>query len=228
MKVSREIPLEGIQKVIARKMMESRQGTAAVTAMAEVRCAPALTELGRLRESIPGLTLTHMLIKAVATCLRDHPRLNASLRDDVITEIAEINISLAVSSPNGELLLVVIRDADTKGLDVIASEARTLQERAISNQLRVPDVSGGTFTLSNYGMLQTVIWSTPIITPGQVGVLGAGRAAPRAVVGKDGGLVADVVLPLSLTYDHRVINGVPAGRYLDAVAEHLQTGRWES
>ena len=228
MKVSREIPLEGIQKVVARKMMESRLGTAAVTAMAEVRCAPALAELGRLRESIPGLTLTHLLIKAAAVCLRDHPRLNATLRDDVITEFAEINISLAVSSPGGELLLVVIRDADTKGLDVIASEARALQEKAIASQLKPSDVSGGTFTLSNYGMLQTVVWSTPIITPGQVGVLGSGRAAPRAVAGEDGGIAADVILPLSLTYDHRVINGVPAGRYLDAVAERLQTGRWES
>jgi len=179
MKVSREIPLEGIQKVVARKMMESRLGTAAVTAMAEVRCAPALAELGRLRESIPGLTLTHLLIKAAAVCLRDHPRLNATLRDDVITEFAEINISLAVSSPGGELLLVVIRDADTKGLDVIASEARALQEKAIASQLKPSDVSGGTFTLSNYGMLQTVVWSTPIITPGQVGVLGSGRAAPE-------------------------------------------------
>ena len=228
MKVSREIPLEGIQKVVAKKMMESRQGTAAVTAMAEVRCAAALAELGRLRESIPGLTLTHLLIKAAAMCLRDHPRLNATLRDDMITEFAEINISLAVSSPSGELMLVVIRDADTKGLDDIAAEARALQERAIANQLKLPDVTGGTFTLSNYGMLQTVVWSTPIITPGQVGVLGSGRAAPRAVVGEEGGIVADVVLPLSLTYDHRVINGVPAGRYLDAVAEHLQTGRWKS
>jgi pyruvate dehydrogenase E2 component (dihydrolipoamide acetyltransferase) len=228
MKVSRQIPLEGIQKVIARKMMESAHGTAAVTAMAEVPSAHALMELGRLRRSIPGLTLTHLLIKSAAMCLRDHPRLNASLRDEVITEFAEINISLAVSSPDGGLQLVVIRDADTKDLEVIVSEARTLQAKAVANELKVSDVSGGTFTLSNYGMLQTVVWSTPIITPGQVGVLGSGRAAPRAVVGEDGGIVAAVIMPLSLTYDHRVINGVPAGRFLDAVAEHFQTGRWES
>lgn len=228
MKVSRQIPLEGIQKVVARKVMESTHGTAAVTAMAEVQSAHALMELSRLRQSIPGLTFTHLLIKSAAMCLRDHPRLNASLQDDVITEFAEINISLAVSSPNGGLQLVVIRDADTKDLEVIASEARTLQARAVSNELKVSDVSGGTFTLSNYGMLRTVVWSTPIITPGQVGVLGAGRAAPRAVVGEDGGIVAGVIMPLSLTYDHRVINGVPAGRFLDAVAEHFQIGRWES
>jgi pyruvate dehydrogenase E2 component (dihydrolipoamide acetyltransferase) len=228
MKESRQIPLEGFQKVIATKMMESRLGTAAVTAMAEVEGTHALLELDRLRGSIPGLTLTHLLIKSAALCLRDHPRLNASLKDDVITEFAEINISLAVSSPNGGLQLVVIRDADTKDLEVIASEARTLQAKAVSNELKLSDVRGGTFTLSNYGMLQTVVWSTPIITPGQVGVLGSGRAAPRAVVGEDGGIVSRVIMPLSLTYDHRVINGVPAGRFLDAVAEHFQTGRWET
>jgi len=228
MKESRQIPLEGFQKVIATKMMESRLGTAAVTAMAEVQGTHALLELDRLRGSIPGLTLTHLLIKSAALCLRDHPRLNASLKDDVITEFAEINISLAVSSPNGGLQLVVIRDADTKDLEVIASEARTLQAKAVSNELKLSDVRGGTFTLSNYGMLQTVVWSTPIITPGQVGVLGSGRAAPRAVVGEDGAIVARVIMPLSLTYDHRVINGVPAGRFLDAVAEHFQTGRWET
>ena len=228
MKESRQIPLEGFQKVIATKMMESRLGTAAVTAMAEVEGTHALLELDRLRGSIPGLTLTHLLIKSAALCLRDHPRLNASLKDDVITEFAEINISLAVSSPNGGLQLVVIRDADTKDLEVIASEARTLQAKAVSNELKLSDVRGGTFTLSNYGMLQTVVWSTPIITPGQVGVLGSGRAAPRAVVGEDGRIVSRVIMPLSLTYDHRVINGVPAGRFLDAVAEHFQTGRWET
>src|SRR5450759_4394688 len=160
MKESRQISLEGFQKVIATKMMESRLGTAAVTAMAEVQGTHALLELDRLRGSIPGLTLTHLLIKSAALCLRDHPRLNASLKDDVITEFAEINISLAVSSPNGGLQLVVIRDADTKDLEVIASEARTLQAKAVSNELKLSDVRGGTFTLSNYGMLQTVVWST--------------------------------------------------------------------
>jgi pyruvate/2-oxoglutarate dehydrogenase complex dihydrolipoamide acyltransferase (E2) component len=86
------------------------------------------------------------------------------------------------------------------------------------------DIQGATFTLSNYGMLRTVTWATPALTPGQAAVLGIGRAAPQIVVDNTApeGWSVRRILPVSLTYDHRIVNGVPAGRFLDDLAELLQ------
>ncbi|MDQ5827437.1 MAG: 2-oxo acid dehydrogenase subunit E2, partial [Chloroflexota bacterium] len=129
--------------------------------------------------------------------------------------------------PSDDLQIAVIREADEKPLKSIAEELRVLQERATAGKLKLGDVRGGTFTLSNYGMLRSVIWATPIITPGQVGVLGVARAAPRIVPDvSEAGWALRSVLPLSLTYDHRVVNGVPAGRFLDDIAKTLSADDW--
>jgi pyruvate dehydrogenase E2 component (dihydrolipoamide acetyltransferase) len=225
--VARSVPLRGSQKIVAERMAESRQTTAWVTAMAEADAAPLFGMLRRLKEGIPELSLTHLLIKATATCLRRHPRLNATLADDAIHELAEINISVALSLPSDDLQIAVVRDADEKPLRSIAEELRELQERATAGKLKLGDVRGGTFTLSNYGMLRNVIWATPIITPGQVGVLGIARALPRVVPDESvAGWTVRSILPLALTYDHRVVNGVPAGRFLDDMVETIATDDW--
>jgi pyruvate/2-oxoglutarate dehydrogenase complex dihydrolipoamide acyltransferase (E2) component len=208
-------------------MVESRQTTASVTAMSEVDATTLLAGLRRLQSARPELTLTHLLIKATALCLREHPRLNATLVDETIYELAEINISVALSLPSDDLHVVTIRHADAKSCAEVASELRVLQERAATGKLRTDDVRGGTFTLSNYGTLRSVVWATPILTPGQVGILGVGRAVPRLVPDESGdGCAVCPVLPLSLTYDHRVVNGVPAGRFLDQLANTLSTDSW--
>lgn len=225
--VARSVPLRGPQKVVAERMAESRRTTAWVTAMAEADAAPLLGLLRRLREEVPELSLTHLLIKATALCLRRHPRLNAVLANDAIHELAEVNISVALSLPSDDLQIAVVRDADEKSLRRIAEELRGLQERAAAGKLKLGDVRGGTFTLSNYGMLRNVVWATPIITPGQVGVLGVARAVPRIVPEEsEVGWTVRPILPLALTYDHRVVNGVPAGRFLDDVVETLATDDW--
>ena len=225
--VARSVPLRGPQKIVAERMAESRRTTAWVTAMAEADVGPLLGLLGRLRERMPDLSLTHLLIKGTALCLRRHPKLNATLADDVIHELDEVNLSVALSLHSDDLQIAVIREADEKPLKSIAEELRVLQERATAGKLKLGDVRGGTFTLSNYGMLRSVIWATPIITPGQVGVLGVARAAPRIVPDvSEAGWALRSVLPLSLTYDHRVVNGVPAGRFLDDIAKTLSADDW--
>lgn len=225
--VARSIPLRGLQRTVAERMLESRRATAHVTAMAEADAGPLLASLRRLRAGVPGLSLSHLLIKATALSLRRHPRLNAVLEEDTIHELAEVNISVALSLPSEDLQVAVVGNADEKPLRVISAELRALQERAETGKLRLGDVRGGTFTLSNYGMLRSVVWATPIITPGQVGVLGVARATPRIVPDdSEAGWTLRSVLPLSLTYDHRVVNGVPAGRFLDDIAETLSTDDW--
>jgi pyruvate dehydrogenase E2 component (dihydrolipoamide acetyltransferase) len=185
--------------------------------------------LERLRAKHATLSLTHLLIAVTARCLRRHPRLNATLDGDTIHELAEVNLALALALPSDDLVAVTIRNADQKGMDAIAGELRALRERAVKGKLSMADVRGATFTLSNYGMLRSVVWATPIITPGQTGVLGIGRIAPTMAPDDSAqGWTARPILPVALTYDHRILNGVPAGRFLDDLADMLATEDWMS
>jgi pyruvate dehydrogenase E2 component (dihydrolipoamide acetyltransferase) len=223
-RVARRIPLRGIQRVVANRTLAGIQSTAHVTAFAEVDAEPVLAHARELREAIPGLTLTHLLIRTIAACLRRHPRLNATIEDQTVIEYAEVNVAVALALPSDDLLAVVIKRADECPIDELVTRLQTLQQRAEAGALSTDDVQGATFTLSNYGMLRTVTWATPVLTPGQAAVLGIGRAAPRMVVDEadSRGWSVRRVFPVSLTYDHRIVNGVPAGRFLDDLAELLQ------
>jgi pyruvate dehydrogenase E2 component (dihydrolipoamide acetyltransferase) len=222
--VGRRIPLRGIQRVVANRTLAGIQSTAHVTAFAEVDAEPVLAHARELREAIPGLTLTHLLIKTAAACLRRHPRLNATIEEQTVIEYAEVNVAVALALPSDDLLAVVVKRADELPLAEIVTALQTLEQRAEAGALSTDDVQGATFTLSNYGMLRTVTWATPVLTPGQAAVLGIGRAAPRMLADEADprGFSVRRVLPISLTYDHRIVNGVPAGRFLDDLAEMLQ------
>jgi pyruvate dehydrogenase E2 component (dihydrolipoamide acetyltransferase) len=222
--VARRVPLRGIQRVVANRTLAGIQSTAHVTAMAEVDAEAILAHARQLRDAIPGLTLTHLLIKAAAACLRRHPRLNATIEEQTVIEYAEVNVAVALALPSDDLLAVVIKRADECPLDASVTRLASLQKRAEAASLASDDVQGATFTLSNYGMLRTVTWATPALTPGQAAVLGVGRAAPRMVMDEASpqGWSLRRVLPISLTYDHRIVNGVPAGRFLDDLAELLE------
>jgi pyruvate dehydrogenase E2 component (dihydrolipoamide acetyltransferase) len=224
---ARTIPFRGVQRAIAQRLVESAQTTASVTAMAEVDASVLFGALARLKANLPGVSLTHLLIRATARCLRRHPQLNATLVGDTLYELAEINLSVALSLPSDELLVATIRQADEKPLEMIVDDLHGLRERARKGKLTPNEMRGGTFTLSNYGMLRSVVWATPILVPGQVGVLGIGRAISRLVPDRsESGWTMRPILPFSLTYDHRVVNGVPAGRFLDDLADLLTTDVW--
>ena len=139
-------------------------------------------------------------------------------------EYAEVNVAIALALPSVDLLAVVIKRADECPMAEIVTRLNSLQQRAETGALSKDDVHGATFTLSNYGMLRTVTWATPALTPGQAAVLGIGRAAPQMVVDDTvpAGWSVRRILPISLTYDHRIVNGLPAGRFLDDLADLLQ------
>jgi pyruvate dehydrogenase E2 component (dihydrolipoamide acetyltransferase) len=222
--VARRIPLRGIQRVVANRTLAGIQSTAHVTAMGEVNAEPILEHARELRDAIPGLTLTHLLVKAVAACLCKHPRLNASIEEQAVIEYAEVNLAVALALHSDDLMAVVVKRADERPLNEIVTELAALQQRAQAGALSSADVHGATFTLSNYGMLRTVTWATPALTPGQAAVLGVGRAATQMVADEADprGWSVRRMLPISLTYDHRIVNGVPAGRFLDDLAELLE------
>jgi pyruvate dehydrogenase E2 component (dihydrolipoamide acetyltransferase) len=158
------------------------------------------------------ISFTALLVKAVAAAIEKRPKINATLEDDVIKVWKNINVSVAVAVPDG-LVVPVIRDANTKSLTELSREVRDFAERARKNRLTPDELSGGTFTITNLGGFGSVDWFTPIINQPESAILGVGRMYD-AVVAKDGLPVVRRSLGLSLTLDHRVIDGAPGAEFL--------------
>ncbi|MGH2519081.1 MAG: 2-oxo acid dehydrogenase subunit E2 [Chloroflexota bacterium] len=216
------MPLKGVQKVIATRLHQSLQTAAAVATMGEIDATAAATwreEVNRQRAR--HLTWTHLVLFALSRALPKHPLLNSSLVDETISVFAEFNIGLAINQPSGLLVVPVIQHANELSLDDLAAAADDLGTRARENKLGVADMLRGTFTLSSYGTLTAVRWATSIINPPQSAILGIGRVEQKAVV-RDGAIVARWMLPFSLTYDHRIINGMPAMELMETLAGMFQ------
>jgi pyruvate/2-oxoglutarate dehydrogenase complex dihydrolipoamide acyltransferase (E2) component len=204
------VPLRGLRRRITETMTESWQTIPHITAFHEVDALALLELRKRLqpraeRTGVP-LTITTFLVKAAALGLVEHPMVNSSVDLDAgeIVLHRRRNIGVAVSTPDG-LIVPVIRDADAKSLLAIAREVEGLGRAARERRVDLAALQGGTFTVTNHGPLGG--WfGTPIIRPGEVGILGFGRAQDRPVA-IDGQLAVRPVLPLSFAADHRVVDG---------------------
>jgi pyruvate dehydrogenase E2 component (dihydrolipoamide acetyltransferase) len=163
--------------------------------------------------------LDAILVKLVSAALRQNPDLNARLVGKEIHLMKEINIAVAVETERG-LFAPVIGRADTKGIHQIADELEALVVRARLGKSEPADLQGGTFTITNLGMHEIDAF-TPIINPPQCGVLGVGRIWPRPVAQGDVVVVRKMVW-LSLTFDHRIVDGAPAARFLRRVKEYIE------
>jgi pyruvate dehydrogenase E2 component (dihydrolipoamide acetyltransferase) len=219
------LPLTGMRRVIAERMVHSQQTVAEVTLTQEADVG----EVMKLREQVSAewqklhgfkVSPTEVIVKAVARALREHPRLNSSLTDTGIQIHTEVNIGVAVALDEG-LIVPVIHSADQKSLLEIAKEVRDLSERARKNQLSRDEVTGGTFTVSNMGMLGVEAF-TPIINWPECAILGVGRIAERAVA-RDGQVVVRPTMWLSLTFDHRIVDGAPAAVFLSRVRQLIES-----
>jgi pyruvate dehydrogenase E2 component (dihydrolipoamide acetyltransferase) len=216
---ARVIPFIGMRQMIAERMTQSLQTTAQVTIHTEVDA----TELVRLREQLKAefdLTYTDLLIKAVAKALQVHPSLNATLVGDEIHVLGEIHIGMAVALEDG-LLVPVVRDADQRSLQEIAQETRRLAEGARKGTLTVDEVTGSTFTITNLGGYGADGF-TPIINPPEAAILGVGRIADKPAV-HDGQIVRRSIMVLSLTIDHRIVDGAPGAEFLRTVRQFLES-----
>ena len=214
------IPFKGIRKTIAERMMQSLHGSAqlTLTTEADVTAAADLrAHLGREAE----FTYTDLMIHAVARALRRHPRLNSQLDDGAIRLREEINIGMAVALDEG-LIVPVVRHADRKTLREIAVETKDLGGRAREGKLRIEDVEGGTFTITNLGTYGVDAF-TPIINPGEAAILGLGRIIERPVIYR-GEIARRSMMTLSLTFDHRIVDGAPAAAFLQTVIETFNYG----
>ncbi len=161
------------------------------------------------------ITYTDLLVKIVAVALRQHPRVNAAWNDGAIVQHSEINVGIAVAIEDG-LIVPVVHRADTLSLSEIASRRRDVVERAQTGKLRLDDIQGGTFTLSNLGMYGVDAFNA-IVNPPQAAILAVGRIADR-VVALDGQPVIRPMMTFTLSCDHRSIDGARGAQFLDAVA----------
>ena len=205
-------PLRGIRRVTAETMARSWSEIPHITAMDEVDA----TALVAARESL-SVSLTTLFVAAAAHGLRRYPLVNASL-DPAAGEIVvheEIHVGVAVATEAG-LVVPVVRDADRRSLDDLDADVTRLVVAARGQALRLDDLRGGTFTISNYGSLGGR-FATPLIRPPEVAILGFGRIRPRPLV-VDGAVVARPTLPYSLSADHRLVDGDLATAFAGHVA----------
>ena len=219
------VPIVGMRRTIATRMLQSLQTMAQVTLTTEVDVTDAMT----LREGLArqwsenGLSPLHLVLKATAQALKDHPRLNALQDEDQVRLMDQVNIGVAVSLAEG-LLTPVVRDVDQKSLAKIARETRQLASKTREGKARPEDVTGGTFTITNLGTYDIDAF-TPIINPPQVAILGVGRAVDKPVI-KKGQITQATMMFISLTFDHRVVDGAPAAEFLQAVKGRLEDPWW--
>jgi pyruvate dehydrogenase E2 component (dihydrolipoamide acetyltransferase) len=212
--------LRGIRRTIATRMHQSLRDTAQLTISCEADVTAATELRTRLTREFE-FTYTDMIIHAVARALLRHPRMNSRLKAEAIVTLAEAHVGMAVALDEG-LIVPVIHDAARKSLRQIAGETKDLAERARGGKLILDDVNGGTFTVTNLGTWGVDVF-TPILNVGETGILGLGRIIEKPAVYR-GEITRRSMLTLSLTFDHRVIDGAPAAAFLQTVIDFLNYG----
>jgi pyruvate dehydrogenase E2 component (dihydrolipoamide acetyltransferase)/2-oxoglutarate dehydrogenase E2 component (dihydrolipoamide succinyltransferase) len=225
-RVREVIPLKGMRKVIAERMIGSLTGSAQLSFLGEFDA----TDLVKLREAFlrqegkigVKVTYTEILVYAISRALKDHRDINVSLFDHEIKVWEDINIGVAVALGKEGLLVPVVKQADKKSLIEISKEVKSLIEKVRGGKILPDEVTGGTFTLTSVGSIGVSYFQTAIINQPESAILGTGPIVEKPVV-KNGQVIIAPMLPYSLTVDHRVINGFGAEQFLIRLKELLET-----
>jgi len=219
---SRREPLSGVRRAIAHNLSRSAFTAPHVTLHTEVDATQLVQARRQLNQSLAGtakISYNALLIAIAARALRDFPQVNACLLDDEICFYADVNVGLAVETARG-LLVPVVRQADRLGLLAIQETAAALAQRALDGQSLPDDLSGGTFTITNLGAYGVDAF-TPIINQPQAAILGVGRILNKPV-GLGGELLLQDRLTLSLSFDHRIVDGAPAAQFLQRIGQLVE------
>ncbi|MGC9467603.1 MAG: 2-oxo acid dehydrogenase subunit E2 [Anaerolineae bacterium] len=219
-----EVPLTGVRGVIAQRMHESHVTTAPVTLTMEVDATEFVALRERLKVKLAdklgfNVGYNDLLIKLAARALREFPYVNARLDEDVIRHLDAVHVGLAIDTERG-LLVPHVANADRKGLVEIAKDVRAMVERARTGRSLPDELSGGTFTITNLGMYE-VDGFTPIVNYPETAILGVGRIKPTPVV-FEGEIAVRQMMWLSLTFDHRLVDGAPAARFMQYVKQLIE------
>jgi pyruvate/2-oxoglutarate dehydrogenase complex dihydrolipoamide acyltransferase (E2) component len=223
-RIRERIPLIGVRRTIAERLRGSQLTAASVTLTRDVHADVLWEAREHLSERVGvSVPFDALFVKVLAQALRDFPVLNSTIEGDAILVLEEINVGFAVAAQTG-LYVPVIHDADTRPLADVSAVVRALSERVRSGGVRLDDMAGGTITITNLGAYGVDAFS-PIINPPQSAILGIGRIAERPVA-RNGQLALGRTTVLSLTFDHRVVDGAPAAQLLGRVAELMNDQRW--
>jgi pyruvate dehydrogenase E2 component (dihydrolipoamide acetyltransferase) len=216
--------LSRLQRTVARRMAESKATAPDFVMTLEVDMEEAVQLRGQLKGAVsdddPAPSFNDFVIKAAALALRDFPRANGAYRDGQFELYSRINIGVAVAGQDA-LVVPTVFDADKKSLGTIASEARGLAEKVRDGNITPPELSAGTFTISNLGMYG-IRRFTAVINPPQAAILAVGELTPRPVV-RDGEVVVRTIMELTLSCDHRILYGADAAQFLGRIREYLET-----
>lgn len=215
------VKLAGMRKVVAQRMLQSHTEIPPVTQNTKVD----VTELMKFRKMLLAETgskysVNDLILKATAKCLRAHPEVLVSLDGDQVIQRAHVNLGMAVALDAG-LIVPVIRDADRLGLDALSAAAKDLASRAKSNKLTPDEYKGSTFSVSNLGMFGIETF-TPIVNQPDAAILGVCAVEEELVMDDQGGISKHQVMRLSFTYDHRLIDGAVAAKFVMALRDLLE------
>lgn len=215
------LPLSRVQEVIARRMVETKTTVPDFQVQTDAVVDEILAIRARLKDAeVVAPSVNDFVIKAAALALREHPRVNASFREDGFVLHQDVNVGFAVAADDA-LHVATVRSADTCPLLGIAAATRRLTERIRSGTFGVEDVTGATFTVSNLGMFGMTQIS-PVINAPQAAIMGVGAARAVPQIDGNGKLVAQQVMTLTLTCDHRILYGADAARFLSRVRSLLE------
>lgn len=213
--------LSAMRRVIGKRLTESKQQAPHfyVTVEADVSRAAAMREQATPPGSKAPWTYTDLLVRATGLALREVPQVNSRLEGETVIPLAEANVGVAVAIEDG-LRVPVVRQADRKSLAEVSAEARQLIAKAKAGPLRMEEMAAGSITLSNLGQFGVENFIA-IINPPQSAILAVGAIAPRAVV-RDGELAVAMTIKMTVSADHRLLDGVSAAQFLQAVKAHME------
>ena len=226
LKAFKDEKMPNIRKVIAKSMLNSLSSMAQLTMTLTFDCTNIQTLRAYLKANaeklgLPSITINNIIVYAVSRVLKNHKDLNANLiNGDTMRYFEHVNMGIATDTPRG-LLVPTLFGADVMTLSDIAIKSKKLSNDAIGGSINPELLSGGTFTISNVGTMGIESF-TPVINPPQTGILGVNALETRVKLGKNGEVIPYTAMGLSLTFDHRALDGAPAGRFLKELKEYLE------
>jgi 2-oxoglutarate dehydrogenase E2 component (dihydrolipoamide succinyltransferase) len=223
------IEMDPVARIIAERMVQSKKISAHVTTVVEVDVTKLVNWRKHEKDAFQkqeGISLTFLpaIVEATTNALKEFPKVNASVEGNRFVLKKQINMGIAVSLDDGNLIVPVIHDADKLSLSGVAHAIDTLAVKARSNKLKLEEIEGGTFTITNFGTFRN-LFGTPIINQPEVAILGVGyiEKKPAVIETPEGDVIAiRHKMYLSLTYDHRIINGAMGGAFVKRIADYLE------